>query len=389
MRRAATALLLVLACCRDPAPSRDAAIPDASVSASASAPAPPPAPADAGSQGYFAGRLLEGRLARPIQQIASGGTGTLCALDAEGRVGCYGNPLTWRRFVWPAFSFGPVAEISVLHDLVCARSREGAVECLRFKEDQVAARWMVPVQGARQIASGTTAICALLGDEAVRCWPWGRTVGRSGDEAPLSITGLSHPRRISPRPCAIDPEGHVACARVNVYLRDPPSTSAAERAGTLSDVVEIADDRDTICAVRRDGSLWCWGSNDAFKLAHEPQGTYPLPLRVGGLASVTHVAIGGRNACAIDREGGVFCWGLSRGMGIPGPCKTIPPSHKDVWDCAVSEPRRIPFVPRAQQIEVGDQHACVIGADGDVYCWGADPILRGDDSREILWKVPW
>jgi alpha-tubulin suppressor-like RCC1 family protein len=113
------------------------------------------------------------------------------------------------------------------------------------------------------------------------------------------------------------------------------------------------------CAVLDDGSLTCWGANDAGQLDPTLAATSSQrPVRV--LASgVTHVALGAHHTCAIQ-AGAVRCWGandagqLGSGAvgGGPGPF-TVP-------------------VVGATLIAAGTHHTCAIVAGGAVRCWGTN-----------------
>lgn len=77
----------------------------------------------------------------------------------------------------------------------------------------------------------------------------------------------------------------------------------------------------TTCALTVAGELYCWGSNASGEIGN---GTatgpdpHPLPNRVSSLRSDTAmVAVGAGNVCAVSRQGSLKCWGtnLSGGVG--------------------------------------------------------------------------
>src|SRR5262245_41323497 len=70
------------------------------------------------------------------------------------------------------------------------------------------------------------------------------------------------------------------------------------------------------CALKRDGTVWCWGSNESGQLGDEsPPAGRPLPGRVPGLADVEALSAGEFETCALGRGGALWCWG--RGTQLP------------------------------------------------------------------------
>jgi alpha-tubulin suppressor-like RCC1 family protein len=79
------------------------------------------------------------------------------------------------------------------------------------------------------------------------------------------------------------------------------------------------------CALKRDGSVWCWGQNDYGQIGKgdisicEPAQGLLLsctpeeglePSRVDGLPDgIVDLRLGYRTSCAIDGQGSVWCWG--------------------------------------------------------------------------------
>ncbi len=77
---------------------------------------------------------------------------------------------------------------------------------------------------------------------------------------------------------------------------------------------------------------------------------------------VVQVAAGGGTTCARASDGAVYCWGdNTRGQVGPGGIESIEPT-----------PRRVDAAPAAGFVDlaVGTEHACAVGADAKIYCWG-------------------
>jgi hypothetical protein len=130
------------------------------------------------------------------------------------------------------------------------------------------------VEGATQIA-GHDPFCALLSDETVTCWTLSTGGGDGAFFDAIPVVGLDHATRI-------------------------------DMADTFG------------CAVRDDGSVWCWGTNDYnnLGLGHSacPEGgdcdtSIHPPGAVADVTGAVDVTVSPVNACARTETGGVYCWG--------------------------------------------------------------------------------
>jgi alpha-tubulin suppressor-like RCC1 family protein len=85
--------------------------------------------------------------------------------------------------------------------------------------------------------------------------------------------------------------------------------------GGTSGTKEVAVGADSVhmCVVKVDGSVWCWGSDGSGELGHasslDQSGMNPTAIQVPGLSSVHHVTVGDGHSCALKTDGSVYCWG--------------------------------------------------------------------------------
>ena len=115
------------------------------------------------------------------------------------------------------------------------------------------------------------------------------------------------------------------------------------------------------CALRRDRTVACWGSNMGGALGDGTTVDRPIPVPVTGLTDVVQIGAGGDFTCARHHTGRVACWGSSNMVGTLG-------------DGSLSD-RAVPGdVPRLNAVDLalGVGHACAVGANGRVYCWGSN-----------------
>ena len=130
-----------------------------------------------------------------------------------------------------------------------------------------------------------------------------------------------------------------------------------QRIGRLYDVVAISSGKDHSCAIRRGGSLSCWGW---------VYGTRPTTVAVPG--DVTSVSMGGVETCITTADGRVFCW--------------------DYLGNTVSQMTQVANVSDAVKVSVGDEAACVLHRRGSVSCWGRNDVGQVGDGTTTRRHAP-
>lgn len=136
---------------------------------------------------------------------------------------------------------------------------------------------LLPEVTRTQLALGTRHSCALLRDGRVRCWGLG-------------------------------PLDHWETREVGAERALPRVVEGVDG------VVTIDADEDLTCALRRDGSVWCWAPADLSHWdmrPHDVPFSNAVPARVEGVADARAVATGSGHACALRADGSVLCWGVT------------------------------------------------------------------------------
>lgn len=118
------------------------------------------------------------------------------------------------------------------------------------------------------------------------------------------------------------------------------------------------------CALLEDGAVRCWGWNDWGMLGDGGTIAASTPVTVKQLPPARAIAAGAVHTCAIAGDH-VYCWGYGgwQQIGDPGSEVTLPFEQPDLD--AAGKP-----VSRPEQLAVGHQHSCRLGADGRVHCAG-------------------
>jgi hypothetical protein len=187
--------------------------------------------------------------------------------------------------------------------------------------------------------------------------------------------------------CALVVSGRVACWGDNQQGQlgdgsERPSTAPVWVAG-LDDVVELRASDAATCARRGDGAVVCWGSNAhgeaAPRVAHDastasagaadrvgeppsyaPGNTVRRPAEITELPGARALAMGARHACALGRDGRVTCWG-DASFGQLG---------NGVADAFQLRP--VVGVPPLVEISAAGVDTCGRTASGEVWCWGGE-----------------
>lgn len=148
-----------------------------------------------------------------------------------------------------------------------------------------------------------------------------------------------------------------------------PLQVANEIGGPLTGVTVVAAGYFHTCALTSGGTVWCWGSGGSGELGNGTTPDYTTAVQVVGpsssgyLTGVTQIAAGGENTCALKGDGTVWCWGLGMygALGNGEAINSAAPVRVDGSGWAGTKVTRI---------DVGDYHSCVVTAVGGAWCWG-------------------
>jgi alpha-tubulin suppressor-like RCC1 family protein len=261
----------------------------------------------------------------------------------------------------------------------------------------------LPVDAGRpepaiRLVGGGDGFCAVTTASGLtRCWganEFGQSGnGTSSDEAgaPSMVTGLSA-RELDPGPdhaCAIDMRAGVTCWGRNLHGQlghpsaveidagpavacafDTPCSRVPVPAAGIAAASGISSGWSFSCA-RVDGTVACWGDNLGGATGRTTNDGEPsTPNRIA-IADVDSHVSGGAFSCARKRDGTVWCWGKSN-LGQIGKALDagVDAAPFDLDDHPV--PRQVAGLANARGIAASAFHACAIGADEAVSCWGSN-----------------
>lgn len=238
------------------------------------------------------------------------------------------------------------------------------------------------------VAAGVTHTCALTADDhsSWDCWGnnWGGQLGggTAGDddgvntrEDPVRVRGLDDIEDLQGglfHSCALHRDGTVSCWGENNAGQVGDGTTerrlAPTRVDGLNDAKRLSVFNVHGCVLRGDGQVSCWGSNRNGRLGDGTTSTRTTPIEVPGITDAAEVAAGYAHTCVRHDDGAVSCWGDNR-FGAVGDGTT---TDRD-------SPVRVDGIDDAIHVDAGSYRTCVVHTAGTVSCWG---LAAGADTGD-------
>jgi len=322
-----------------------------------------------------------------------------CALETSGQVYCWG----WNKYGQVGNGsfekeWVPV-EVLWMHSVIALSTLDGHHTCV-IRENKAAWCWgrndhgqlgsglagdtPVPVGAGignvKDIAAGFLHTCAVKMSGTVYCWGY-NGFGQLGDGSTIDTFIATKVENLGGgvksvdaghfHTCALKYDGTVWCwgdgqhgQLGNLMFYQTPLTPTQVFA--LNDVTDISVGTHHACAIKEDGSLWCWGKNNPHGQLGD--GTYmnkAMPVQVE-LNGAIATGAGGTHSCAVVDDGVVWCWGYNSngqlGIGSETSC-----------DNSICEPLLLDGLSDIKTIAGGFAHNCAIAEDSaSIWCWGAN-----------------
>jgi alpha-tubulin suppressor-like RCC1 family protein len=200
------------------------------------------------------------------------------------------------------------------------------------------------LSGVRSVALGFYYSCAILAGGAVSCWGFDQ-YGQVG----------------------VAPSGASNCQG---YTCVPAPTTIPG----LTGVVQLALSTATTCALRGDGTVWCWGENHQSALGRDTDGglAFEPPAPVPGLDDARAIASGDANhMCVIRADRTVWCWGLNS-VGQAGQPLGSNEVCPNTYVGCINRPTQVPALSDVRALALGYFHSCAITTADALYCWGTN-----------------
>jgi len=265
-----------------------------------------------------------------------------------------------------------VNTVSIGAGHLCVLLRDGTVKCSGDNSlgqlgntSPTGSGGIVSIPGvgpATAVSTGALHSCAVRVDTSVVCWGYGGSGALGASDAsngrtPVVVPGLSGVVDVAAgeeHTCALMSDGIVKC-----WGRPFPSNLPTALSG-VTDAVAIASNHYNGCLLRRDSTVWCWSRDTSSPLLGGTTGAAPLvPVRIANLSDATALSVGDGFGCALRRDRTVYCWGsnpFQQPAGATGTSGSLV---------------RIGTYTDFTSIASGSYHTCAVREPGQIVCWGA------------------
>ncbi len=235
-------------------------------------------------------------------------------------------------------------------------------------------QWKISGTTWKLISTGSDFHCGITTDGDLYCW------GKN-DHGEIGVGDNAnhyYPVQVAPgskwvdvscgeyHTCGIKTDGTLWCwganfvGQLGIGNRTYSQTTPVQ-VGDDSEWVEVsAGDGDT-CAIKSDGTLYCWGSGyyGQLGLIKYANSITDLPTKVGD--NWLHISTRDSTTCGVKTDLSLYCWGYNA-YGETGTNQ-----HAS----EVTQPTEVyNDFKDWSKISVGGEHNCGIRADGSLYCWG-------------------
>lgn len=185
------------------------------------------------------------------------------------------------------------------------------------------------------VATGSAHTCALADDYSVWCWG-SNDAGQLGlGESPEVLPFVDRPNKVE---------------------------------GLPDQAVLLSTKYRHVCAVLRSGTLWCWGNNyegqlgqgDAFTAESSGIRPSPAPRQVGTDSDWESVSTGDGHTCAMRSDGTLWCWGRNSNAQL----------SQNPSEPQIRGPRQVGQDTGFRSVDAALEHTCAIRSDDSLWCWG-------------------
>ena len=151
------------------------------------------------------------------------------------------------------------------------------------------------------------------------------------------------------------------------FYQEPVQTSFKFR--------QVSPANDHTCGLAEDGTVWCWGRNNCsgkLGVGSMTDADYATPTRVKNLSGIIKVTTSECNSCALRNDGTAWCWGADW-QGQLGDA---------TWDSADGYPKMVANVSDFIDISLGNMGGCGVRENGQAWCWGNTALGNGSTSTQ-------
>jgi alpha-tubulin suppressor-like RCC1 family protein len=136
--------------------------------------------------------------------------------------------------------------------------------------------------------------------------------------------------------------------------------SSPKQVGALTNWLNVSGGNYFITALKTDGTLWAWGNNSFGQLGQGNQVNKSSPVQIGALGTWSNIACGTQFVLATRTNGSLYAWGFN-GTGCLGNSTYQP----------YSSPIQVGLLTNWSLVSVMKSNSsCAIKTNGTLWTWG-------------------
>lgn len=250
-------------------------------------------------------------------------------------------------------------------------------------------RMVTGVSGVKALSAGYVHTTALTASGAV--WNWGSMPGRS-NTFPAKLWGIAAPVKSisagSDFTLALAHDGLVygwggnSSGQLGIGRFSSTVPNPAMLPG-LQKIQAISAGHAHALALRSDGTVWAWGSNNHGQLG-APGGSASLarqvaglPTPLGGVSGIKHIVAGVHNSAVVYTDGSVWMWGGNAGG-----------QFANGGTQGSSVPVKLNTLPDVAAITIGEGFVSVLKKDGTVFSAGVNASGQLGNNTSTASRTP-
>ena len=318
------------------------------------------------------------------------GEGKTCLLHEAGTVSCWGAGQTSDDPESILKGIANAISIDIGGGHICVLRDDMTVLCwgyntsgqlgngeIYFGDSDVVEYLHEPVQvagitDAVGIATGGDHTCAVHEDGTVSCWGgnWRGEIGNGTTDnysnALVRVKNITNATSVSAaigHTCALHDDATISCwganeigqlgnGQVGQGKNSAVPVKVQNISGATAAVAGGGGIDGRSCALHRDGTISCWGSQNS-----------TVPAKIEGIKNAKAVTTGDEHTCALHEGGTISCWGYNDDGQLGNETRdysAVPVQVKNITDAAA--------------VDAGDSHTCALHRDGTVSCWGNNVV---------------
>ena len=300
---------------------------------------------------------------------------------------------TYSGFVTVTSSYYHTCGIKVEGSLWCWGRNDSGQVGTGYTSSDVYFPAEISTSGWKEVKEGGGFTCAINSKEILYCWGdngsgqlgIGNTSSNVYSPSEVSGTSWKEVDGGGDFACAVKTDGTLWCWGSNGGGRlgignTPEIQTYPAQVGNDHNWEQISTGDSHICAIKTDGTLWCWGTNNYGQLG-TGSGNKTSPTQVGTETNWFAVSAGFSHTCALKMDGSLWCWG-DNSKGEVGVTDVI----------EADSPIQVGNDHDWVAIQTGDFYSCALKVDGPLYCWGSNNYGQLGLNREFpytfkMWRV--